>query len=82
MKEKVKKVLIYTTPTCIWCHHAKEFFKDHKVKYKELDVMKNMKNRKEMMKKSGALATPVIDIDGKIIIGFDEIKIRKLLKIN
>lgn len=75
------KALIYTTPTCIWCQRTKEFFKENKVKYKELDVAENMRNRKEMLKKSGALATPVIDINGNIIIGFDEPKLKKLLKI-
>ncbi len=75
------KVKIYTTPTCHWCMLTKEFFKEHKVKFQEIDVSKDQKLVKEMVKKSGHLGTPVIDIDGNIIVGFDEDALRKILKI-
>ena len=76
-----KKVLIYTTPTCAWCHRTKEFFREHNIKYKEIDVSSNEKAASEMIEKSGQMGVPVIDIDGKIIIGFDEPALRKLLNI-
>ncbi len=75
------KVTIYTTPTCIHCRHAKEFFKAHNVVYEEKDVAFDEEARHEMIHKSGMLATPVIDIDGKIIVGFDEKALRELLRI-
>ena len=74
-------VKIYTTPTCIWCAKTKEFFKENKVKYKEIDVSKNTKNAEEMVKISGQRGTPVIDVNGKIIVGFDEDALRKELKV-
>ncbi len=73
-------VKIYTTPTCPWCKKAKEFLKQKKIKFTELDVSSNEKARDEMVQKSKQMGVPVIDIDGKIIIGFDQGAIEKALK--
>lgn len=64
-------VKIYSTPTCVYCKMAKEFFKKNSVKYEEYDVASDMKAREEMVQKSHQLGVPVIDIDGQIIVGFD-----------
>jgi len=77
----VTKVLIYTTPNCIYCQMAKKFFKDHYVAYEEKDVSVDGKVREEMVEKSGQLGAPVIDIDGRIIIGFDKEMLLKLLNV-
>lgn len=76
-----KKVILYGTSTCIWCRRTGEFFKENKVKYAEKNVGEDMKAAKEMVKKSGQRAVPVIDIDGNIIVGFDEEKLKELLEI-
>lgn len=76
-----KKVIMYGTETCIWCAKTREFFKEHGVKYREIDVGNNIKAAQEMIKKSGQQGVPVIDIDGKIFVGFDEDNLRRLLKI-
>ena len=68
---KSSSVKIYSTATCPWCARAKEYFKEHGVKYTELRVDTNAKAREEMIEKSGQLGVPVIDINGKIIVGFD-----------
>lgn len=78
---KVKSVLIYTTPTCIWCARTKEFFKQNNVVYKEINVAGDSKAVKEMIKKSGQVGVPVIDIDGNIVVGFDQERLKKLLGI-
>jgi len=75
------KVTIYTTPTCVYCRAAKEFFKEHNVAYEEKDVSKDEQARNLMVKKSGMMAVPVIDIDGNIVIGFDRAKLSQLLGI-
>lgn len=74
-------VTIYTTPTCVYCKMAKEFFKEHNVVYEEKDVSTDEKARNEMIEKSGQLGVPVMDIDGKIIVGFDESAVSELLKV-
>ena len=75
------KVLIYTTPACIYCQMAKKFFKDHSVAYEEKDVSVDDEAREEVVAKSGQLGVPVVDIDDKIIVGFDEAAIKELLKL-
>ncbi len=75
------KVILYRTSSCPWCHKAEEFFKINKVKFTNIDVGENQKAAKEMIEKSNQQGVPVIDIDGKIIVGFDEQAIRKTLKI-
>ena len=75
------KVTIYTTPTCVYCKMAKEFFKENNVAYEEKDVSTDTKAQEEMITKSGQMGVPVIDIDDQIIIGFDKNGISKLLNI-
>lgn len=75
------KVLIYTTQICPFCKRTKEFFKANKVKYKEIDVSNDANAVQEMIKKSGQMGVPVIDIDGEIIVGFNEPRLRKVLGI-
>lgn len=70
-------VKIYTTKTCPWCKKTKGFLKQNKIKYTEIDVSANQKAAQEMMKKSGQMGVPVLDINGKIIVGFDPEGIKK-----
>lgn len=80
MSEKTqKKVTIYSTPTCHFCHMAKDFFDENGVKYEDYDVARDLSKRKEMLDKSGQMGVPVIFIGDEMIIGFDEDKIREEL---
>lgn len=72
-------VKIYTTPSCAYCKMAKEYFKSKGISYEEYDVSKDIPRQKEMIEKTGQFGVPVIDIDGKIVIGFDKTKINKFL---
>jgi len=74
------KVKIYSTPTCAYCHMAKEYFKEKKIDFKDFDVSSDNAAAEEMKKISGQLSVPVIDINGKIILGFDQEKIEEALK--
>lgn len=74
-------VKIYSTPTCPWCMKAKEFMKENKVDFTDVDVSTDQKAAQEMMEKSGQMGVPVLDIDGTIIVGFDVEKIKSALKI-
>jgi glutaredoxin-like YruB-family protein len=74
-------VTIYSTPTCHFCHLAKEFFNEKGVKYTEYDVLSNLEKRQEMVDKSGQLGVPVILIDNEVIVGFDQPRIAGLLGI-
>jgi len=73
-------VKIYSTPTCPWCKKAKEYFKENNIKFTDVDVSADEAAQKEMVDKSGQMGVPVIDIDGKILVGFDQAKIEEALK--
>ena len=75
------KVIVYSTPTCPWCIKTKDFLKSKNVGYSDLDVSSNHDAAKEMIIKSGQKGVPVLDIDGKIILGFDKEKIVEALGI-
>lgn len=74
-------VIIYSTPTCGFCHMAKAYFKDQGVEYTEKDVAVDLEARGEMLNKSQQMGVPVIDIDGNIIVGFNQPKLAELLKL-
>jgi glutaredoxin-like YruB-family protein len=77
---KMSKVIVYSTKTCSWCIKLKEFLKENKISFTNKDVGTNKKNADEMIKKSGQQGTPVTDIAGKIIVGFNKEEIKKALK--
>lgn len=74
-----KKIKVYGVPTCPFCKRARKFFKDKGFDFEDLDVSVNHDLAKEMIKKSGQMSIPVIEVDGEIIIGFDKEKIETLL---
>jgi glutaredoxin-like YruB-family protein len=77
----MSKVEIYSTPTCTFCHYAKDFFNENNVAFTEYNVGTDLEKRQEMVEKSGQMGVPVIAVDGVITVGFDEAKLRELLKI-
>jgi glutaredoxin-like YruB-family protein len=76
-----KKVNVYSTSTCPFCIRAKQYLKDNNIEFVNFDVGADHAKAEEMMKKSGQMGVPVIDIEGEIIVGFDKEKIRESLGI-
>ena len=75
----MKDVTIYSTPTCHFCHMAKEYFKENNVSYTEYDVASDLEKRKEMVAKSGQLGVPVIVIGEEVTVGFNQPKVAQML---
>ena len=75
-----KKIMVYSTATCPYCIRAKEFLKSKNVDFENIDVGADPGKGEEMVKKSGQMGVPVLDIDGQIIVGFDKEAIEKALK--
>ena len=73
-------ITIYSTPTCFYCKKAKELFHKKGCEFQEKNVAIDLDARKEMFEKSGQMGVPVIEINGEVMIGFDESKINNLLK--
>ena len=77
----MQTVTIYSTPTCHFCHMAKDYFNQKNVQYTDYDVATDMEKRKEMVAKSGQMGVPVILIGDEVIVGFNRPEIDKLLGI-
>jgi len=76
-----KTVTVYSTSTCPFCIRAKQFLGDNSIQFINYDVGTDGAKAQEMIKKSGQMGVPVIDIDGTIIVGFDKEKIKEVLGI-
>ncbi len=79
VKEKNSKVIVYSTPTCPYCNALKDFLKENKIKFENIDVSKNQKAAREIVKKSGQTGVPVTIINGKVIVGFDQAALEKAI---
>ena len=77
----MSQVTIYTTPSCVYCRMAKQFFQENSVNYEEKNVATDTEARDAMITKSGQMGVPVIEVDGKIVIGFDQPRLKELLNI-
>ena len=74
-------VKVYSTPTCPWCFKVKQYLKEKNIPFEDIDVSRDQQAAQEMVQKSGQMGVPVIDINGKIIIGFDVQAINEALGI-
>ena len=77
----MKKITIYSTPSCHFCHMAKDYFKEKNVEFEDFNVAENLEKRKEMLEKSGQMGVPVIVIGNDLIVGFNKPKIMQILGI-
>ena len=75
-------VTIYSTPTCHFCHAAKEFFKRNNIAFTDYDVSSDQAKRTEMLEKSGQMAVPVICVGDEMTVGFNESTLKQMLAIN
>ena len=73
-------VKVYSTSTCPYCKMAKGFLDEKGVAYENVDVSTDSAGRDEMIRKSGQMGVPVIDVDGQIVVGFDRERLEGLLK--
>ncbi|MCX7706820.1 MAG: glutaredoxin family protein [Anaerolineae bacterium] len=75
------RVIIFSTPTCAFCNAAKSYFRQKGIKFRDVDVSRDPAAARDMVRRSGQQGVPVIDIGGKIVVGFDRAKIDSLLKL-
>ncbi|HCL56171.1 MAG TPA: NrdH-redoxin [Spirochaetia bacterium] len=76
------QIKLYTTPSCVYCRKAKDYFTSKKISFTELDVARNQQYAEEMVRKSGQMGVPVITIGNETIVGFDKPKIDRILNLN
>jgi len=73
------RVIVFTTPTCPWCTRAKSYLRSRSVKFREVDVARDPAAARDLMRRTGQMGVPVVEIDGRPIVGFDQAKIDSLL---
>jgi len=79
--EEAMNITVYSSPSCVWCTRAKEYLRDRNINFREVNIAQDRSGAIEMMRKSGQMGVPVLDINGNIIIGFDKDQIDMLLNI-
>ncbi|MBI2625590.1 glutathione S-transferase N-terminal domain-containing protein [Candidatus Parcubacteria bacterium] len=72
-------VTVYSTPSCPYCHMAREYLRANKVEFSDIDVSLDNRALDEMVAKSGQIGVPVLDINGQVIVGFDKPRIAQAL---
>lgn len=81
MQNTKMKVKVYSTPACSICNGLKEWLRQNKIEFENVDVSKDTKAAEEIIEKSGQMSMPVTEVDGKFVAGFDIKKLKELLKI-
>lgn len=76
-----KRVTVYSTPTCSWCNTLKAYLKKQRIRFTDIDVSKDQRAADELVKRSGQMGVPQTDINGEIIVGFNQSRIDQLLGI-
>ena len=72
-------VKVYSTPTCPWCIRTKQFLEENNIAFEDVNVATDQAAAEEMVKKSGQMGVPVLEINGQIIVGFDKERIKQAL---
>ncbi len=73
------RVIVFSTPTCTYCNAAKRYFREKGIKFKDVDVTRDAAAARDMVRRSGQQGVPVIDIGGRIVVGFNRPAIDQLL---
>jgi len=73
------KIKIYSTPFCVYCKIAKDFFDKKGLVYEEVDVSVDEKAAQEMVARTNQMGVPVIEIGEEVVIGFNKSQIEKIL---
>jgi glutaredoxin-like YruB-family protein len=74
-------VVVFTTPTCSWCRVVKQHLKKHNIRFKEIDISKDERATRDMVRRTGQQGVPVTLIQNRPIVGFNKQQINRLLDI-
>jgi len=80
-KKTYSKVIVFSTPTCSFCKKAKQYLRQNNIHFKDVNVLKDDAAARDMERRSGQRGAPVLDIGGKVVVGFDRSVIDRLLYI-
>lgn len=80
-EKPAKRVTVYSTPTCSWCNTLKTWLNKNNIRYTDIDVSADQRAAEELVRRSGQQGVPQTDINGRIVVGFDQNKLKELLEI-
>jgi glutaredoxin 3 len=69
------RVIVFSTPTCPWCTRAKSYLRGRGVPFQDVDVSRDPAAARDLVRRTGQMGVPVIEIDGRPIVGFDQVRI-------
>ena len=75
-------VKVYSTPTCPYCIMVKDFLKENKIEFENINVAEDQKAAEEMVKKTGQMGVPVVMVDDIVIVGFNQEELKKALNLS
>lgn len=78
-KKKKPRVIVFSTPTCVHCNHAKRYLRERGVRFRDVDVSKDPVAARDMVRRSGQQGVPVIEINGRVVVGFNKPEVDRLL---
>jgi glutaredoxin 3 len=73
------RVLVFTTPTCSWCVRVKSYLAQQRIPFREVDISRDASAARDLVRRTGQMGVPVVEIDGRPVIGFDKQQIDRLL---
>lgn len=73
------RVLVFTTPTCPWCTRVKTYLAQQRVPFREVDISRDATAARDLVRRTGQMGVPVVEIDGRPVVGFDKPRIDRLL---
>lgn len=76
----MKKAIIYTITWCPYCQQAKEYLTKKGMPIEEKNIEFDLQARNEMLQKSGQFGVPVLEIEGRTIVGFSPQEIDKAIE--
>jgi glutaredoxin-like YruB-family protein len=75
-------VIVYTTDVCPWCTRVKAYLRQNAIPFREINVQRDQSAARRMVERSGQQGVPQLDIDGRVVVGFDKTRIDSLLGIH
>lgn len=66
------RVIVFSSPTCAWCNRAKMYLRGRGVAFRDVDVSRDPAAARDLVRRTGQMGVPVIEIDGRSIVGFDQ----------
>ena len=76
-----KQVTVYSTPTCSWCNTLKSWLRKNNIRYTDIDISQDQKAAEALVRRSGQQGVPQTDINGQIVVGFNQSRLKELLEI-